>query len=104
MFLFILGIVDLVAGTMLGMSGIIGLDGNSLVLFLGLLMIVKGIVSYLAGAAKGFYMDFMGILDLVSGIMLILAFYGFVLFFFPYIGLLLLLKGVYSMIMGLVRK
>ena len=104
MLLLLLGILDMIAGIILGLSGFVTFNESSFVLYLGIIMIVKGIVSYLTGAAKGFYMDFMGILDIIGGMLMILAATGFVLFFFPYIGLLLLLKGAYSMLIGIPRK
>jgi len=103
MFLAILGVLDLIGGTLLGISGFIPYTGSGFIFTLGIVFTVKGIISYLAGAAKGFFLDFMGVLDLIAGIMLVLAVYGFVLFFFPYIGILLIIKGFYSLVIGLVK-
>ncbi|MCK4496984.1 MAG: hypothetical protein KAU24_02245 [Candidatus Aenigmarchaeota archaeon] len=103
MFLAILGVLDIIGGILLGLSGFIPYIGSGLVSTFGIILIIKGIISYISGAAKGFFLDFMGILDIIAGIMLVLATYGFVIFFFPYIGILLLLKGIYSVIIGLVK-
>jgi len=103
MLLAILGVLDLIGGIILALSGFIPYTGSGFIFTLGIIFIIKGIISYLSGAARGFFLDFMGILDLISGIMLILATYGFVIFFFPYIGILLILKGVYSLIIGLIK-
>lgn len=104
MFLFVLGILDLIAGIILGLSGFVPYTENGFVFFLGLIIVIKGIVSFLMGAAKGFYLDFMGLLDIVAGAMLMIATTGFMLFFFPYIGIILIFKGLYSMLIGLVKK
>jgi hypothetical protein len=103
MILAILGIVDLIGGAMLGLSGLIPYVGSNFVSTIGIILILKGIISYLSGAAKGFFLDFMGILDIVAGAMLIITTWGFVVFFFPYFGILLALKGVYSVIIGLIK-
>jgi hypothetical protein len=101
MLLAILGVLDLIGGILLALSGMIPYTGSAFVSTLGLVFILKGIISYLSGAASGFYLDFMGVLDTVAGIMLFLAASWLVLFFFPYIGVLLILKGLYSVVMGL---
>jgi hypothetical protein len=103
MFLAILGILDIIGGVLLGLSGFIPYMGSGFVSFFGIILIVKGIISWISGAVKGFFLDFMGVLDIIAGIMLILATYGFVLFFFPYIGILLALKGIYSFVIGVIK-
>jgi hypothetical protein len=103
MFLAILGVLDIIGGILLGLSGFIPYIGSGFVSFFGIILIMKGIISWISGAAKGFFLDFMGILDIIAGIMLILATYGFVIFFFPYIGILLLLKGIYSFVIGVIK-
>ncbi len=103
MFLAILGVLDIIGGVLLGLSGFIPYVGSGFVSAFGFILIIKGIISYISGAAKGFFLDFMGILDIIAGIMLILATWGFVVFFFPYIGILLALKGIYSVIIGVVK-
>ncbi len=103
MLLAVLGVLDLLCGILLGLSSFIPYIGSGFIYALGIILILKGIISYLAGAAKGFFLDFMGILDIIAGVMLVLATWGFVVFFFPYIGILLALKGIYSIIIGLLK-
>jgi hypothetical protein len=103
MLLVILGVLDVLGGILLAISGFIPYEGSGFILTLGAVFVLKGIISYLAAAAKGFLFDLLGILDLIAGIMLILATYGFVVFFFPYVGILLIIKGAYSFVMGLLK-
>lgn len=103
MFLAILGVLDLIAGALLGFSGMFTYAGSGFVMVIGIILLIKGIGSYLAAAANAFFFDFMGILDIVSAIMLILATFGFVVFFFPYFGIFMVIKGVYSIAMGLIK-
>lgn len=103
MFLAILGILDLIGGIILGLSGMIPYTENGFVFMIGIILVFKGIISYLSGAAKGFFLDFMGILDIIAGFMLIMATWGFMLFFFVYFGILMILKGTYSMLIGLLK-
>ncbi len=103
MFLAILGMLDILGGIILAISGFIPYTGSGFVFTLGIVFIMKGIFSYLTAAAKGFFLDLMGVLDLIAGIMLVLATWGILIFFFPYIGILLIIKGVYSFVMGLLK-
>lgn len=104
MFLALLGLLDVIAGIILGLSGFVSYTESGFVFMIGGVLIIKGILSYLSGAAKGFYLDFMGILDIIAGSMLVLTTWGIVLFFFPYFGVLLLLKGLYSLLIGMLGK
>jgi uncharacterized membrane protein HdeD (DUF308 family) len=101
MLLVILGIVDVIAGVILAFFGLPVFAGNSIVFGLGILMLIKGVISYLLACANRFYFDVMGILDLIAGVFLVLLFYGIGFFFFPYLGILVIIKGIYSSVVWL---
>jgi len=101
-FLVILGIIDIVVGIGLVFSG--SLEGVSIIFYLAMLGIIKGIYSIISAIAGGFYYDLLGFMDLVSGILLYFAFSGSHLGFFFYIGLVMVLKGLYSMAMGFTSR
>jgi uncharacterized membrane protein HdeD (DUF308 family) len=101
MLLLILGIVDVIAGIILTFFGLPIFPGNGIVLSLGILMLIKGIISYLMACANKFFFDVMGIMDILAGIFLLLLFYGIGLFFFPWLGILMVIKGIYSSVVWL---
>ena len=106
MIISVLGIFDIIAGIMLAVGGLPHLQANGLVIFIASIMIIKGAWSWLSNLAmpdKGLKLDPMGILDIVSGIMLLAIFSGFFLFFFTYFGVILIIKGVYSFVIGVVK-
>jgi uncharacterized membrane protein HdeD (DUF308 family) len=75
------------------------------VITIGIIMIVKGAWSWISNVAQpsGLNIDPMGILDILTGLLLLLVFSGVFLFFFAYFGVLLIIKGVYSFVVGLVK-
>ncbi|MEM7815856.1 MAG: hypothetical protein QXN71_01920 [Candidatus Aenigmatarchaeota archaeon] len=102
-FLLILGILDLIAGISLAISGFVPLTAVSLILGIGIILTFKGIISYLLAAGNGFYFDILGILDIISGIFLIIAFYGTALGFAVWFGVAMILKALWSILMFIVR-
>lgn len=102
MLLLILSIFDLVAGAALSLCEIFPYVGSGFIGTMAGLMILKGLWSILTAAAAGFFFDLIGILDLVAGILLYLATLGLVAHFFVYIGIALILKGFYSLMVGII--
>jgi hypothetical protein len=105
MILTVLGIFDIIAGIMLAVGGLPYLPGHGLVITIAIIMIIKGGWSWLSNIAspKGLNIDPMGILDIIAGLLLISVFSGFFLFFFSYFGVILIIKGIYSFVVGLVK-
>ncbi|MCX6814546.1 MAG: hypothetical protein NTY20_02780 [Candidatus Aenigmarchaeota archaeon] len=101
--LLILGILDLIAGTALAISGFVPLTAAGLIFAIGIIVTIKGVISYMMAAGNGFYFDLLGILDMLSGIFLILAFYGTALGFFVWFGVAMILKALWSIVMFMVR-
>ena len=104
MFLIILGILDMIAGAMLTAGGFFSLAANSWIFWFSVIYILKGLYSILAAAANNFYFDLFGILDLFVGVFLLLSFYGMSTGFFMYVGIIMLLKAAYTIMMGVVSK
>ncbi len=95
--LLILGLIDIIAGIFLILNVSAGVAFT-----LGIIMALKGLWSIIASAAAGFYFEFPGIFDFIGGIFLFLVSQGVFFEFFLYIGLLLLLKGIYSLIISMI--
>jgi len=100
MFLVILGILDIIVGVVLGLATGNPFLGSSIVFGFGIIWILKGLFSIFSSMASGFYFDILGVMDLFTGIFLLLATNGIVFGFFLYLGILMVLKGLYSFVMG----
>ncbi len=98
----ILGVLDIIFGAVLAAATFAGLAGNGWVMIFGIVAIIKGIYSVLTAAGAGFYFDVLGWLDMAVGFMLLLVHWGIVFPFFLYIGIILVLKGLYSFFVGLI--
>ncbi len=106
MIITILGLVDIIAGIILAVGGLPHFPGNGFVITIAIIMIIKGGWSWLSNLAmpdKGLKFDPMGILDIITGLFLVLVFSGIFFFFFAYLGIMLIIKGVYSFVVGLVK-
>ncbi|OGI12581.1 hypothetical protein A3K64_01605 [Candidatus Micrarchaeota archaeon RBG_16_36_9] len=84
----LLGILDIIAGISLVLP-------NFIVLYIGIIFIFKGIFSIVGSFAAEYFFDIMGIIDLIAGIMLLTH------FSIPFFWVLLMIKGAYSIIVGL---
>ena len=104
MIIAVLGILDMVAGLLLTLCGFSSIHSNIVLLIVAIAMGLKGFWSWINNLTAGFKLDFMGILDLVVALMLFLTFSGFPMFFFVYFGILSIIKGAYSLLVGLIKS
>jgi len=88
MLMFILSMVDILAGVSL-------LIPNFLGFYLGVLILLKGLSSMLGLPTGDLGIVIMGIIDIIAGIMLLTN------FSIPWFWVLLMIKGVYSLIAGM---
>ena len=86
----ILSFLDVVGGALLTFK-----VGGLLAIAFGLYHFFKGILSIGSSASTGYFFDWMGWIDLISGIGLFL--FSENLFLLSSFGLITLLKGVYSL-------
>ena len=86
--IFFLSLIDVLAGLTL----YYGLTYISF--YLASLMIIKGIYSLLTSISAGYYFDWMGLIDFITGILLYFN-------LFNVFGLITILKGLYSLILSL---
>jgi hypothetical protein len=87
MLLAIVGLIDIIAGISL-------LFPNFLGFYLGVILLVKSFSSLIGGIASKMFIV-LGLIDLIAGLMLI---FGFSI---PWVWTILVLKGLYSLVMGL---
>ena len=101
MLLFVLGLLDIIIGGSLWWASGSSLAGATMVIILGIIWGLKGLWSILSAASAGFYFDILGVFDLVSGIFLTMSYIGFSFEVFFYMAILMIMKGLYSFIMGI---
>jgi len=85
----LLGIIDILVGISLIFPS------NFLAFYIGVIVLIKGVSSVIGSFASGFYFDFMGFIDLAAGIILLLG------LSIPWLWILPMIKGIYSIIAGL---
>lgn len=90
MFVTILSLIDILAGISLAFP-------NFLSFYLGIIILIKGISSVVGSFASGFFFEIMGIIDLITGILLLLNFN------LPWFWLLPILKGIFCLLIGFGR-
>jgi uncharacterized membrane protein HdeD (DUF308 family) len=88
MLLALIGLIDIAAGFTL-------LIPNFLGFYLGAILILKSLSSIMGGLASKSLFVVLGIIDLLAGLMLVLN------FSLPWLWVILILKGVYSFVVGL---
>lgn len=87
MILKILGFLDVITSIALFLG-----SQNTLFMTIGVIIFIKGVYSIVSSVASGYYFDIMGVIDLISGICLLSG------FGIPFLWLVMLAKGAYSMI------
>lgn len=103
MLLIFLGVLDLLAGAILALHPFLAVAGSGYIAGIAILFFLKGLYSLLTAFAVGFYFDLLGLFDIAGGVFLALLYFGVASEFFVYIGLAVLLKGIYSFVMGMVE-
>jgi len=104
MFILIFAAIDLIIGVVLAASPYFNFFGNDFVFWLAVIGILKGLYSIVAALAAGFMYDVIGWFDLVGGFLLFLTTVGLVHYAFLYLGVVIVLKGIYSLMIGLMAR
>ncbi|MEM7826995.1 MAG: hypothetical protein QXQ40_02095 [Candidatus Aenigmatarchaeota archaeon] len=86
MLLIILGLFDMVVGLALMFPRVF----SFISFWLGICVLIKGILSLAGSFASRYYLDFMGAIDILAGVLLISG------FSLPFFWFLPVLKGFYS--------
>jgi len=63
--------------------------------YIAFFMLAKAAFSMVASFAVGYYMDWMGFTDMLTGAVLVLMFFGISFDVFHYLGIFSLIKGIY---------
>lgn len=96
--LFLLGILEIFAGVIVYFHYFPILE---FFLWLGLIYTLKGAWSIVSSVAYSYWYDWMGVLDLLAGLVMILIFYGNIFSFFWIVGLAHIMKGLYTVVVSI---
>jgi len=102
MIIAVLGILDMIAGGILMFSEWLDLAGSQILFYFTIILFLKALYSIGTAVGAGFYFDIMGWLDLVSSILLLLLYFGVSHGLFFWIGILILIKGIYSFVIAFI--
>jgi len=91
--LFILALADIFSGILLYFHP----DWLKLLFYFAFLCLAKGGWSLIAAFSSRFYFDFLGLLDILAGIFLLLLYYKITAPFLGIVGIMLALKGIWSL-------
>ena len=88
----ILGLLDIIAGITI-LYSVKFLTG-----YMAYIIFFKGLITVISNISEGNYLEWMGLVDVITGIILALLSFGVQVGFFTTIGWIILLKGSYSLI------
>jgi len=88
----ILSAVDVVAG------GFLLVNAPVFANYFAFIFLIKGLFSFLSSWSMRYFFDWMGIVDIVVGVVFGLMSFGLFFGFYSTVGWIVLLKGIYSII------
>jgi uncharacterized membrane protein HdeD (DUF308 family) len=92
--LFMLALFDILSGLLLYFHPVFASD---FFIYFSIICLAKGGWSILSAFISKFYFEFLGVLDIVVGIFLFMLYRGISLPFFSIFGVIIILKGIWSM-------
>ena len=99
----ILGLLDLIAAVILLVGGQPYLPGSGFAATMGVILLLKGAWFAVNSAGAKDWIGFRNIIDMISGVLLIMIFFGIFHPLFAVAGALMLIKGAWYLIEGLIK-
>ncbi len=90
----VLSVLDMLAGFLI----LIRKDFGFAIFGFGLFMLIKGAYSFFTAVSSGYWLDWMGAVDMIAGICLMLIYAGFTPTALLTIGGIVIAKGAYSLV------
>jgi uncharacterized membrane protein HdeD (DUF308 family) len=90
----LIGIIDIISGIIIFFSRTLNLTSNSIIAFLTFFYFCLGIWSLATNAIRRNFLDWRGMVDIMSAICLILIFYGSYYEIFRILGTMIVIKGI----------
>ncbi|MCD6478178.1 MAG: hypothetical protein J7K87_04200 [Candidatus Aenigmarchaeota archaeon] len=88
MLLLILGVIDILAGLCLLYPSLF----SFMIFYVGIIVLLKGLMSFLSSVLNNYWFDWMGIVDIIVGVALLIGLR------IPHLWLVPILKGLYSVV------
>jgi hypothetical protein len=98
----ILSMVDILGGILLIVSAFVPFGESGFILTMGAVFLTKGVLLLVYSKFSKEHIDWGSLLDLVTGVLLVLSFYSIYNFIFPVIGIFMIAKGVIKFATSLV--
>lgn len=92
--LVLIGIIDIIAGIIVFLSGSWNFTSNSFIAFLTFFYFSLGIWSIATNAIRRNFFDWRGFIDMIGAVCLLLIFYGSVYEIFGILGIIIAIKGI----------
>ncbi len=90
----VLSVLDMLAGFLI----LIRNDFGFVLFGFGLFLLIKGAYSFFTAVSSGYWLDWMGAVDMLAGICLMLIYVGFGPAAFLTVGGIVIAKGAYSLV------
>jgi len=98
MFVIILSLIDLVVGINL-ITGLFSFVFG----YLAFMILAKGIISFVTSLGQGYMFDWMGLLDTIVGVSMVLTTFHIAVPFLSYLGYAIILKALYCIARALLK-
>ena len=93
--LLLIGLVDIFGGLLLVFNPVFL---HNLLFYFGVIILLKGLWSIVSSAVAHFYFDLFGWIDMVASVLLLIAYFDSPLSFAGFAGIVILLKGLWSIL------
>jgi len=100
----LVGVVDIIAGVLIYLSRSYDFTSNSAIVFLSFFYFCLGIWTLGINIKRKNYLEWKGIIDIVSAVCLFLIFSGSVYEFFGAIGIVIVIKGILGLFLVTTRE
>ena len=94
--MFLFALVDIIGGLIL-ISSFVSIF-KILLFYFGWIIFVKGAWTLFNSFRTHFYFDYLGLIDVICGATMLLLFFGWSLSFLWFFGILILIKGIWSIL------
>jgi hypothetical protein len=103
MIIAVLGILDIIAGGVMALGGIAGAAESIYLLYFTAIFFLKALYSIGTALAEGFFFDVLGWLDLMAAVSLLFLYWQISFGLFFWLGMLMIIKGVYSLVVAFIQ-
>ena len=100
----IIGVIDVIVGIVIILSSGFIFTFNTLIILASFLYFLLSISSLVKNFLKRYFYDWRGYVNMISAISLILIYYGITLGIFKIFGMIIIIKGIISALIVLMKE